>query len=136
MITVNKYTFLVFIVVCLCMPADFYGQQKQPQTITAIGREVASYKGKQVTLKLRLKTKQTPPYGPDKPWIFTFYDQKNINIRFTVDELKHKNKFRKIVGDLRRGVFYNVTFIVEKYDNEELIGTLLRISPAFLGELP
>ena len=96
-----------------------------------ISNNISAYKGRSVTLKLRLKRIDNVF---DK---LTFYDRKNYDIIFDITELKTDEEFKRYLLNIHEGMNYFVKFIVRKVDDfGNIIGDLISFEPVALLKLP
>ncbi|MCU0844617.1 MAG: hypothetical protein MUC76_06790 [Spirochaetes bacterium] len=96
-----------------------------------IASNISSYKGKTLSLRLRLKYLDT---------IFkkvVFYDRKNIDIEFDVEAMLKDKKKKSAFLNLHNGMEYVVTFEVSDVGKMGImIGDLREFVPLALLELP
>ncbi len=99
--------------------------------LSDIASNISSYKGKTISLRLRLKYMDT---------IFNklvFYDKKNIDIEFDVEGMVKDRKKRNEFLNLHNGMEYVVTFSVKEVGKMGiLIGELEGFIPLALLKLP
>ncbi len=101
------------------------------QTLNEITESIDDYRGKTVTMDLKLK------YHDTVFNVLTFYDNENTDITFDIKELQDEPRFKKQMLNLYRGRSYSVTFEVLKKGNLGLLmGKLIEIEPSFLKFIP
>jgi uncharacterized secreted protein with C-terminal beta-propeller domain len=99
--------FIIILYVFSASAGHLAGQGFQNILLNDIARDIASYKEKTVTLKLKFKFADN---------IFNkiyFYDSKNIDIVFDISVLKTGDSFRRDMVNLHQGLDYLVTFTVK-----------------------
>lgn len=105
--------------------------QDQKLNLTAIVRDIDSWKNKPVEMNLKLKKID---YLFEK---IVFYDSDNINIEFSISDKKKK---KELAGDLLNahdGVLYRVKFtILGSGSLGGLIGELHGFTPVFSDYVP
>ncbi len=116
-------------VLAICAPLS--SQDYQDLVLADIAENIATYKGKSLTLRLRLKYMDT---------VFNrlvFYDRKNVDIEFDVESMLKDGKKRNEFLNLHNGMEYVVTFSVKEVGKMGiLIGELKDFIPLALLKLP
>ncbi len=99
--------------------------------LSEIAATMGQYKGKQVTLRLKLKLRDT---------VFekiVFYDSKNHDIEFDISDRSLKKKLAPDMRNLHEGIEYLVTFTVRDAGSQgQVIGDLEGFTPIVIGKLP
>jgi hypothetical protein len=105
--------------------------EKKDILLSDIAANIASYKAKTVTLRLRLK------YVDRTFERITFYDRKNHDIEFDISSRRVKKRIAADMRDLHEGMEYFVTFTVEKIDGAGgIIAELQGFKPVILEYMP
>lgn len=122
----------VFVVcVILLLNGALSARDYEDILLSDIASDISSYKGKTLSLRLRLKYMDT---------IFNrlvFYDKKNVDIEFDVESLLKDVKKRNAFLNLHNGMEYVVTFSVSEVGKMGiLIGELKDFIPLALLKLP
>ncbi|HSV96222.1 MAG TPA: hypothetical protein VLM75_04725 [Spirochaetota bacterium] len=121
------FTLCVVLTISGALPAQEY----EDINLADIEENISSYKGKTLTLRLRLKYLDT---------VFNklvFYDSKNIDIEFDVEALIKDKKKRSAFHNLHNGMEYLVTFTVNDVGEMGImIGDLKNFVPLALLRLP
>ncbi len=113
----NIYLNLVVIVFLMNFQLVVFGQEKvaveskESLNFTEIANSIEKYKGKELTIVLRLKY-----YGKTFHRL-VFYDDNNHDIEFDISEKRKDQMFKKQLKDLRRGMKYKVKFKVRGVGN-------------------
>ena len=99
--------------------------------LSDISSNAEKYKLKDLTLRLRLK-------HIDR--IFEkiiFYDRKNHDIEFDISGRDRKKRLERNMRDLHEGMYYFVTFTVQKAGAAgEIVAELVGFRPVFLDKIP
>ncbi len=106
-------------------------QDEKQVLLSEIAARIDQYKGKRLTMKLKLKMHDT---------IFekiVFYDSKNHDIEFDISDRPLKKKLAPEMKNLHEGLVYLVTFTVRDAGNQgQIIGDLEGFTPVVIGKLP
>lgn len=105
--------------------------KEQPSSLTEIAENIEDYRGKAVTMQLRLK------YLDNVFDKIVFYDKDNIDIEFDISSPREQRRLAGDILNLHRGVYYNVRFIVRDVGALGfVIGDLKFFKPVTLDSLP
>ena len=119
------FIILIFGAVCI------HAEEGTGTTLSRVSAEIDAYKGRIITLELRLKVIDR---------IFekiTFYDSDNHDIEFDVSGRSIKKKLRDKLLNSHEGMLYLVTFRVEGAGKlGGLTGELEDFSPVILEKIP
>lgn len=107
------------------------GAQDEKLTLSAIVRDIESWKNKPIEMNLKLKKVD---YLFEK---IVFYDTDNINIEFSISDKKKKKELSGDLLNAHDGVLYSVKFTILGSGNlGGLIGELHGFKPVFSGYVP
>jgi hypothetical protein len=134
--TMHKKVIAAYTILIIVIAVSIHSQEKKKPEKTDIlladmAANIPSYKGKTVTLRLKLK-------HVDRTFErITFYDRKNHDIEFDISSRRIRKRIAADMHDLHEGMEYFVTFTVEKTDDTgNVIAELQGFKPAMLEYLP
>ena len=124
--------FVVFLLLSVAlMIGGVHSEEHSTLLIGDLIKKESQYKGKKITLKLKFKHVNR---------IFntiSFYDRKNIDIRFDISSHSSMNVHKHEMLNLHEGLDYYVTFIFNGAGNLGLAdGELIRFMPVIMTKLP
>lgn len=130
----NNRLIILFCIILLFgygFSAPVYSQEASPQKIKTITDFIDRYKGKELTMTLRLKHYDS---------IFkkiTFYDYKNHDLVFDISKREKMKSLQTNMKNLHPGMEYRVTFVVQKRGASGLvIAELIKFTPVIVEKIP
>jgi hypothetical protein len=117
------------IILLLCILPITLAGQDSPRTLGDIRSSLDRYRGREVTLTLRLQHRD--------PWFqkVIFYDEKNHPVEFDVH--KPTKTLRQDMINFHEGMLYRVTFEVGPVGEMGILtGELIRCVPVALEKIP
>ena len=133
-----KLTSAVQVMMCLILlfvgglrAQDPAYRQKEPLKLQEIAASIEQYRGRDVSMVLRLKHYDS---------VFeriTFYDTKNHDIVFDISTREKKKALSRYMKNQHPGMEYTVFFTVSKIGNNGLlIGDLIKFIPVVAKKIP
>ena len=122
----NSFPILA-IIVCMALTLSAAERKK----LTEISGSIESYKGKELSLVLRLR-------NFDRLFEkITFYDDDNHDISFDITGFAKLKKWKPYIRNIHEGAYYTVTFIVNDVNaGNMIIAELISFTPEYLDKLP
>lgn len=125
-----KLKFIILLLFNISISSLLFPQEEDKIILNDIAEDIAKYKNKTITLKLRLKNLDT---------IFDkiiFYDKRNIDIVFDIAELKKGKSFQRQALNIHRGMEYHVVFTIKELTQKKIIiGELKSFTPVILSKI-
>lgn len=130
----NKRAVFIILLFLMAFCALVSGTQLKDITFERIKENINDYKGKEVTMVLKLR-KYDAVF--ERISFYNFFRHENDDIEFDISGDERKKKFAPMVLQLHEGMKYRVTFVIRGIGNlNQLLGELKAFTPVILEKIP